>query len=138
MNEVLYGWGGADPDDVAVVLCASIIAAGRVPRLSFRVEGTNVVSIRVLRSEHDRWLVVADLPCHPMTEGPWSAGYEKSILLAASDLEGKVKSAIASNGSGELHRNDDVHCAGCSRLIVGRLVYCSECAKPDEGKGSQP
>lgn len=50
-GENLTGWGGADPDDLAVVICAALAKAGRPYRVVFGFADGKACAIHIYSGE---------------------------------------------------------------------------------------
>jgi len=88
IRENLQGFGSADPDDLAAVLCASLVMSGYLPRIVMCPDATKrIVAIEI----HCDGKLVASLPTHPMTAdalqcATLAAGIEACGALTAAKL----------------------------------------------------
>lgn len=79
-EETLGGWPARDPDDLAVLICASLIASGVSPTVQFRFDGSRAQSINVTSNG----TIIASLPLGPCALDEAKAyEYAKAIEFAA-------------------------------------------------------
>jgi len=60
-SETIGVWGSADPDDLAVITCAALRAAGVACSIRFKMSGELAVAIELFRGS-DRSVLVASFP----------------------------------------------------------------------------
>lgn len=86
LGETLRGWGSADPDDLAVVLCAALRAAGAPSSVVFRTNEDGAVAAIEVRSGGR---IVGTFPCAPMRVGKREADELAKAIKAAADVVGR-------------------------------------------------
>jgi len=67
-SETIGVWGSADPDDLAVITCAALRAAGVACSIRFKMSGELAVAIELFRGS-DRSVLVASFPIQPIEAG---------------------------------------------------------------------
>jgi hypothetical protein len=83
--EILTGWGGSDPDDLAVCLCAALHAAGKPAHVEFRCEEGKAVAIQVFSDDR----LMGEFPCQPIATAHMDAlagGIERAGRLLSQQL----------------------------------------------------
>lgn len=82
LGETLRGWGSSDPDDLAVVLCAALHAAGAPASVVFRTNEDGAVAAIEVRSGER---IVGSFPCAPMSIGKRKADVLAKAIEAAAN-----------------------------------------------------